>query len=67
MCETMGTGRVICVLPREIVGNSTSALLPRRIDTLNVEKIWAEEQRSVRFGVGSRQERAGKKSNDRQQ
>lgn len=57
VCETMTTGRVICVLSREMVGSSTSAaqgLLPRNMDALSREKI---QERSARFGAGSRQER----------
>ena len=49
--ETMWTGRVICVLSREIVGNSTSA-----VQTSFPGSVY---EPSVRFGIGSSQERTG--------
>jgi hypothetical protein len=55
--ETMGTGRVIYVLSLEIVGNSTSAAKAwssTSMYALSREEIWAREQRSARFGTGSR-------------
>ena len=59
--ETMATGLVIYELSLEIAGSSTSvakAWSSTGMDVLSREEIRAKEQRSARFGTGSRRKKS---------